>query len=133
MDLKSILSYKRSKMYSIGLLAFLLLFITNGSGFKSNISSNRNFIPAALQLSFNQTEKIFKGNDLLSNTESSLDGKFLAYRKKFKQIIEGDDDHSPYVRALQYTRYLPSFVRLNYESPHFISEQQSFLFKLSVF
>ena len=126
-------NYKRSGIWGFGLLVFLLLFVTNINDFKSIVPGNDPFTSSTLRLNFYRSDALLKGNNLLRKITSSVAGKVVTFRKKYKHLIEGNDDHSPYVKELQYTRYLDSTVNLKYETPHFISEQQSSLYRLSVF
>jgi len=120
-------------MWSFGFLASLLLLVTYTGDFKAAVPEKQSLHSETLQSGHDQEAGLFHRNDLLRQTASSLRGKVTSYRRKFKHLIEGNDDHSPYIRELQYIRYLKSFVKLNYEPPYFISEQQSFLHRLSVF
>ncbi|MDO7744352.1 MAG: hypothetical protein MUP99_11275 [Pedobacter sp.] len=133
MNFKTVFNYKQSKMWGLGVLALLLLFVTNTGDFKTAVPVERSQRTDILSWSFYNAKVLFQGNDFLRETSSSLAPKVKSYRKKFKHLVEGNDDHSPYVKELQYTRYLRSAVPLNYESPYFISEQQSCLYRLSVF
>ncbi|WP_068399601.1 hypothetical protein [Pedobacter cryoconitis] len=133
MDFKIIFRYKQSRMWSLGFLASLLLLVISTGDFKTTVTKKISLRSEILQSSFNTADILFHQNDLLRQTTSSVRGKVTSYRKKFKHLIEGNDDHSPYVKELQYIRYLNSFVKLNYESPYFVSEQLSFLYRLSVF
>jgi hypothetical protein len=133
MDFKIIFRYKQSRIWGFGFLALLLLLVINTGDFKAAVPEKQSLHPEILQPGYYQEAGLFHRNDLLRQTVSSLRGKVTSYRRKFKHLIEGNDDHSPYIKELQYIRYLKSFVKLNYESPYFISEQQSFLHRLSVF
>jgi len=127
------LSYKKVEILSLGLLVLLLAFVVNFNGSKSSVSINNPFVSENIKVSFYKAHLLFKGKSKVSNTVSSVTGKTKAYRKKFKHLSEGDDDHSPYVREVQYTKYLDAFLKLRYEPRFFITQQHAFLFRLSLF
>ena len=133
MHYKIISNYKQAKTWGFCLLALLLLFVTHTRDFKATAPGHKSQRSLILQQSFQNAEVFFQGNDVLRKTYSSLTAKVISYRKRFKHLIEGNDDHSPYIKELQYSRYLTPNVQLSYEPPFFISEQQSSLYRLSVF
>jgi hypothetical protein len=133
MGIEIIIRNKQSKIWSFTVLALLLLFVTHTNDFVSSVPGNHSQRSEILQWSLDKSERLFKDSELSAHTTSTLSKKAVNYRRKFKHLIEGNDDHSPYVKELTYTRYLRSFVKLNYEPPYFVSEQQSCLYRLSVF
>jgi len=125
--------FTQAKLWGYSVLAFLLLFVTQTGDFKTTAQLETSKRCEILRQSFRTAQALFEEEDLLCESHSSLSRKVLSYRKRVRHLIEGDDDLSPYVTELLYTQDIKSFVQLSYESPHFVSEQQSSLYRLSVF
>lgn len=86
-----------------------------------------------VRLNFHNAQKILGAEELSQFNPITVDNKWIKIRKKYKRLIEGYDDHEIYAKTIQYFVFVPRALNLNYESPFFISPQQRFIFRLTVF
>jgi hypothetical protein len=135
MGIKVNFTYKRSSISSVLLLAFLLIFVSKGSdfNFKAPEAIVSELHHEAGSSSIQGSDNLLGDHDLLTTFKASAEKKIITYRKKLRRIIEVNDDHSLYVKDVQYSYNTNACVNLNYESPHFVTQQESFLFRLTVF
>ncbi|WP_129715399.1 hypothetical protein [Pedobacter sp. SYP-B3415] len=95
----------------------------------------------SIQLSDERTESVESVESLESAQEVDMirAGKSLVHqkrpviRRKIHRLIEGNHDHVLYARTVCYAHALLTGLCTNYETPFFLSEQHSFLYRLAIF
>ena len=133
MNLKVILSYSRLKMWSLGLVAFLLLSVNNGYDFEPSTLKLPRYDSSILRISYSRVQIPHEETDLIRAVKKSPNPKFKLNRKKIQRSFEAQNDFVPFVRTLLYVTFLDPVLLIHYEVPFFISQQASFIFRLSLF
>jgi hypothetical protein len=133
MHIKKSVKNKSLIFWSILLLILSSAFMQTDQDSEIGFSKPDVSVSNTLRLNFYRANLLFKGDSSLTHLNSTVDSKWLKYRKKFKRLIDGNDDHEIYVKNIQYTSYSPVYYKIIYEVPYFVSEQHSFLFRLTVF
>jgi hypothetical protein len=133
MHIKKSVKNKSMIFWSILLLILSSAFMQTDQDSEIGFSKPDVSVSNTLRLNFYRANLLFKGDSSLIHLNSTVDSKWLKYRKKFKRLIDGNDDHEIYVKNIQYTSYSPVYYKIIYEVPYFVSEQHSFLFRLTVF
>jgi len=119
----------------LGILMMLIsgLFISAAEDDEYQQAVHTTLHPELIQLHFQRAKCLFQEDGLSHQVHSSVDNKWLQFRKKFKQLNEANYNCSPCTITVQYTHYLDRELKIIYELPYFVSQQQSFLFRLNFF
>ena len=133
MRFKKSVKNKSLIFWSILLLIVSSAFMHTDHYSEVEFSSPKISVFSVIRLSFYRANSLFKGEYSFKHVYSTVDCKWVKYRKKFKRLIDGNDDHEIYVKTIQYTYYKSRFLKIIYEVPYFVSQLHSFLFRLTFF
>jgi hypothetical protein len=135
MGIKVSFKYKWSTISSVLLLTFLLIFVSRGGEFNARVTGvlHEVLVPDTETHSFELSDTLLSDHEIVTAFHSSAEQKLVTYRKKLRRAIESHAEHSLYVKDVEYSYDANPRLNLNYESPHFVRQQESFLFRLSVF
>ena len=133
MNFKKSVRYKTLLFWSILLLVFSGALLHTESYFEDLLPGHEIPVAGIIRLNFNRAQLLLKGDSAFKKVYAALNNKTLKYRKKYKRLIEGNDDQEVFTRTIQYGSHTERFLRINYQRPYFVSQQHAFLFRHTVF